>query len=110
MARDGMQFSVLALAYDGTIADEGVLTPKARQAIRAARAHGVTVVIVTGRSLDNLRQVLGNLHLVDAVVVENGAVIAFPGSGRSSWRTRHPSPCSTRSSDGTALQRGLGRA
>jgi hypothetical protein len=68
-----MRFSVLALAYDGTIADQGVLDPEVRQAIRAARAHSVTVVNVTGRSLDDLRQVLGDLRLVDAVVAENAA-------------------------------------
>src|SRR6266540_536212 len=78
-----MQFSVLALDYDGTIAHEGVLDPEVRQAIGEARAHGVTVVIVTGRTLDDLRKVLGDLHLVDAVVAENGAVMAFPASGRS---------------------------
>jgi hydroxymethylpyrimidine pyrophosphatase-like HAD family hydrolase len=78
-----MRFSVLALDYDGTIAHEGVLDPEVRQAIRDARAHGMTVVLVTGRSLDNLRQVMGDLSLVDAVVAENGAVIAFPASGRS---------------------------
>jgi len=78
-----MRFSVLALAYDGTIADEGGLDPEVQQAIREVRAHGVTVVIVTWRILDDLRQVLGDLRLVDAVVAENGAVIAFPDSGRS---------------------------
>ena len=60
-----------------------MLDPEVRQAIREARAHGVTVIIVTGRILDDLRQVMGDLRLVDAVVVENGAVIAFPASGRS---------------------------
>jgi hydroxymethylpyrimidine pyrophosphatase-like HAD family hydrolase len=78
-----MRFSVLALDYDGTIAHEGVLDPEVRQAIREARAHSMTVVLVTGRILDHLRQVMGDLHLVDAVVAENGAVIAFPASGRS---------------------------
>jgi hypothetical protein len=78
-----MRFSVLALDYDGTIAHEAVLDPEVRQAIREVRAHGMTVVLVTGRILDNLRQVMGALRLVDAVVAENGAVIAFPASGRS---------------------------
>jgi hydroxymethylpyrimidine pyrophosphatase-like HAD family hydrolase len=78
-----MQLSVLALDYDGTIAQDGVLDPEVRQAILEIRAHGVTVVMVTGRILDDLRQIMGDLRLVDAVVAENGAVIAFPASGRS---------------------------
>ena len=44
-----MRFSALALAYDGMVANEGVLDPEVRQAIREVRAHGVTVVIVTRR-------------------------------------------------------------
>jgi hydroxymethylpyrimidine pyrophosphatase-like HAD family hydrolase len=80
---EGVQFSVLALDYDGTIVQEGVLDPKVRQAIPEVQAQGVTVVIVTGRILDDLRQLIGDLRLADAVVAENGAVIAFPSSGRS---------------------------
>jgi hydroxymethylpyrimidine pyrophosphatase-like HAD family hydrolase len=78
-----MQLSVLALDYDGTIAQDGILDPEVRQAILDVRAHDLTVVIVTGRILDDLRRVMGDLRLVDAVVAENGAVLAFPASGRS---------------------------
>ena len=41
------------------------------------------VAIVTGRILDDLRRVAGDLCFVDAVVAENGAVVAFPESGQS---------------------------
>ena len=78
-----MRFSVLALDYDGTIATDGVLDPDVRHAIADVRAHGITVVIVTGRILDELRRFAGDLRFVDAVVAENGAVISFPASGRS---------------------------
>jgi hypothetical protein len=43
-----------------------------------ARARGIVVVFVTGRILSDLRQVAGNLEFVDAVIAENGAVLAFP--------------------------------
>lgn len=79
-----MRFSVLALDYDGTIATDGVLDPDVRHAIADVRARGITVIIVTGRILDDLRRLVGDLRFVDAVVAENGAVISFPGSGRSS--------------------------
>lgn len=70
-----MKFGVLALDYDGTIARDGVLDPEVRSAIAEARAHGITVVIVTGRILSELERVAGDLHFVDAVVAENGAVL-----------------------------------
>ena len=78
-----MRFSVLALDYDGTIATDGVLDPDVRRAIADVRVHGITVVIVTGRILDDLRRFVGDLRFVDAVVAENGAVISFPATGQS---------------------------
>jgi hypothetical protein len=72
-----MKFGVLALDYDGTIARDGVLDPEVRSAIAEVRQRGITVVIVTGRILAELEQVAGDLHFVDAVVGENGAVMWF---------------------------------
>jgi hydroxymethylpyrimidine pyrophosphatase-like HAD family hydrolase len=79
-----VKLSVLALDYDGTVARGDVLDPSVRDAIAAARTQGVVVLLVTGRILDYLRRVAGDLHFVDGVVAENGAVIHFPDSGRTS--------------------------
>lgn len=87
-----MKFSVLAIDYDGTIAEHGVLDPAVREAMAEVRAGGVTVVLVTGRILDDLRRVAGDLHFADAVVAENGAVIEFPASGYSAVLGRPPAP------------------
>jgi hypothetical protein len=73
-----MKFGVLALDYDGTIAREGVLDPDVKAAILGARARGIVVVLVTGRILSDLKQAVGDIGFVDAVVAENGAVLAFP--------------------------------
>jgi hydroxymethylpyrimidine pyrophosphatase-like HAD family hydrolase len=73
-----MRLTVLALDYEGTIARNEVLDPDVREAIADARERGITVVIVIGRILDDLRRVAGDLGFVDAVVAENGAVVAFP--------------------------------
>lgn len=78
-----MKFSALALDFDGTIARDDVLEPGMRKAIAEVRARGIVVMIVTGRIFDDLRRVAGDLHFVDAVVAENGAVIEFPDSGYS---------------------------
>ena len=79
-----MKLSVLALDYDGTVAHADALDPAVRAAIAAARTRGIVVILVTGRILDELRRVAGDLHFVDGVVAENGAVIHFPNSGRTS--------------------------
>jgi hydroxymethylpyrimidine pyrophosphatase-like HAD family hydrolase len=79
-----VQLSVLALDYDGTVAHRDVLDPSVRAAIAAARTQGIVVLLVTGRILGELERVAGDLHFVDGVIAENGAVLHFPPSGRTS--------------------------
>lgn len=79
-----MKLSVLALDYDGTIANGDTLHASVREAIAAARGRGILVVLVTGRILEELRRVAGDLHFVDGVIAENGAVVHFPDSGHTS--------------------------
>ena len=78
-----MRLKAIALDYDGTIAENDRLVPAVREAIARARDRGLVVMIVTGRILGDLRRLVGDLTLVDAVVAENGAVVTFPASGRS---------------------------
>lgn len=77
-----MKFTALALDYDGTIATDGVFHPAVRDAVASARLQGIIVVLVTGRRIDDLRRVAGDLTCFDVVVGENGAVLEFPSSGR----------------------------
>ena len=78
-----VKLSVLALDYDGTVTRNDALDPSVRAAVAAARASGITVLLVTGRILSELRRVAGDLHFVDGVVAENGAVVHFPASGHT---------------------------
>lgn len=78
-----MDLNVVVLDYDGTIAEHGVLHSEVRNAIDDLRARGIAVVLATGRILGDLHRAVGDLRLVDAIVAENGAVVAFPESGRS---------------------------
>lgn len=78
-----MKLSVVALDYDGTIAVDGVVHDDVTTVIGELRHRGITVVIVTGRRLADLRAAAGDLRGVDAVIAENGAVFAVPGSGHS---------------------------
>lgn len=75
-----MRLRVIAVDYDGTIAQDGIIEPAVRAAILKARKRGVLVVIVTGRILSELRSVAGCLDFVDGVVAENGAVVALPNA------------------------------
>lgn len=84
-----MRPKVLAIDYDGTIAEQGVFHPDVRQALQGVRERGLAVVLVTGRRLADLRAVAGDLRFADAVVGENGAVFTLPGSGRSSVLAPH---------------------
>ncbi len=77
-----MLLRVIAIDYDGTIAEDGVLHPDVREAIAEARQAGLFVVIVTGRILRELRRVAGDLSFVDGVVAENGAVILLANGHR----------------------------
>ncbi|HEU4691764.1 MAG TPA: HAD-IIB family hydrolase, partial [Vicinamibacterales bacterium] len=76
-----MKLSVLALDYDGTIARDDRLDPAVREAIAEARHRGVSMMLVTGRTLDDLQRVAGELSFVDGVVAENGAIVHFPNGG-----------------------------
>jgi hydroxymethylpyrimidine pyrophosphatase-like HAD family hydrolase len=85
-----LKFGILALDYDGTIARDGLLDPDVRAAIREIRATGIVVVLVTGRTLSDLRGLMGDLRLFDSIVAENGSVVTFPNSGRSTVLGQSP--------------------
>jgi hypothetical protein len=87
-----IRLNVLALDYDGTIAVNDVLDPTVRDAVTAVRRRGIYVILVTGRRLVELNRLVGHLDLFDAVVAENGAVIAYPAVGRSVITAQPPPP------------------
>ena len=85
-----MKLTALALDYDGTIAVDGVLDVAVRGAIADARERGIVVILVTGRQIEDLRTVVGDLACFDVVIGENGAVLHFPTSGRHVVVGRRP--------------------
>jgi len=68
----------LATDYDGTLATDGQLSQEAIGALKRLRASGRRVILVTGRRLVDLLEVLPQIDLFDCVVAENGAVLYFP--------------------------------
>lgn len=59
-----------------------MLRPRTREAIRATRAAGVHVVVVTGRMFRSVLPYVEAAGIDDPVVCYQGAVVAEPGSGR----------------------------
>ena len=84
-----MKLAAIALDYDGTIADEGAMDPGVRSVIDDLRSRGIRIALVTGRRLDDLRRVAGDLTCFDVIVGENGAILHFPDSARHA-RLAHP--------------------
>src|SRR3984885_623033 len=69
-------FRVVAIDYDGTLA-EGRVKPDTLAALAEARARKIRVIVVTGRILSELQAAFPDaLDHVDAIVAENGAVLA----------------------------------
>jgi hydroxymethylpyrimidine pyrophosphatase-like HAD family hydrolase len=77
-----MRFRVLACDYDGTIASQGILAPETVASLYRLRESGRRAVLVTGRLLDELLDICDDVDVFDLVVVENGALLYNPTSGR----------------------------
>ncbi len=72
-------FRAVAVGIDGTLADGSWLPPHVLAALRRTRNEGRRVILVTGRTVGGVRDVISDvLDHVDAVVAENGAVLFAP--------------------------------
>jgi len=76
-----MQYHVLAVDYDGTLATDGVVGPETIAAIQRLRESGRRLVLVTGRIIEQLTHVFPQLNLCDLVVADNGGLLYDPISG-----------------------------
>jgi hypothetical protein len=77
-----MRFQALATDYDGTLAQDGEVSPVTIMALRRLRASGRKLILVTGRELPELLWIFPEVELFDAVVAENGALLYFPAEHR----------------------------
>lgn len=73
-----MKPRVLALDFDGTIAENDTIDGDVAAAIHEARSAGLLVLLVTGRSLSDLDALSCSAPQFDAIVAENGALLRFP--------------------------------
>jgi hydroxymethylpyrimidine pyrophosphatase-like HAD family hydrolase len=86
-----MRYHLLATDYDGTIATDGRVTAETLDALRAVRATGRKLVLVTGRELEDLLGVHPELEIFERVVAENGALLYRPAT-KERKRLAEPPP------------------
>ncbi len=77
-----MRHRVLACDFDGTLAVEGVCSDETVEALQRVAASGMRLVLVTGRTWEELIDVFDPGSLFEQIVVENGAVVIDRGSGQ----------------------------
>jgi HAD superfamily hydrolase (TIGR01484 family) len=88
-----MYFIALALDYDGTLAEHGIVDQKTLNALRRFKETGRKLILVTGRELADLKRVFQEFDLFGRVVAENGALLYTPATeilNSRSFSTRAP--------------------
>jgi hydroxymethylpyrimidine pyrophosphatase-like HAD family hydrolase len=86
-----MYCRTIACDFDGTGATDERLAPEVAAALGAARAQGISTLLVTGRVFEDLKNHCPDLSVFDVVVAENGAVI-FLSTGERSIQLGMPPP------------------
>ena len=75
-----MRYAALACDYDGTLACDGIVGERTIEALRRLKERSVLLVLVTGRTLEELLAIFPEISLFERVVAENGAVLYRPGT------------------------------
>lgn len=73
-----MRYHVLAADYDGTLAKDGAVDESTFEMLRKVRDSGRKIILVTGRRLEPLLELLPDVGLFDRIVAENGALVFDP--------------------------------
>lgn len=87
-----MTYQALATDFDGTLAFDGVVDDETASALERGRAHGLRLILVTGRELSDLFNTFARVDLFDLVVAENGAVLHVPSDGTVEVLAQGPPP------------------
>jgi hypothetical protein len=85
-----LRYLVLATDYDGTLAQDGRVSPAVLEGLERLRASGRRLVLVTGRVLEDAMRACPRLDLFDRVVAENGAVLYRTGTRDKTALSRPP--------------------
>jgi HAD superfamily hydrolase (TIGR01484 family) len=85
-----MRYLALATDYDGTLALHGRVDEPTLAALDRLLASGRRLILVTGRELDELKDVFPQMHLFEWVVAENGGLLYRPSDGTIKLLTESP--------------------
>jgi len=75
-----MFYLALASDYDGTLAEDGIVSDATLAAVEEFKETGRKFILVTGRELPDLKRVFPRLDVCDMVVAENGALLYVPAT------------------------------
>jgi hydroxymethylpyrimidine pyrophosphatase-like HAD family hydrolase len=78
-----MRYLALATDYDRTLADEGTVRSSSVAALRRLAESGRKLILVTGRLLDELRDVFPQHEVFHRIVAENGGLLYNPSTRES---------------------------
>lgn len=87
-----MRYHALACDYDGTIATDGKVDSKTIDALRRLKDSGRKLILVTGRVLPDLFELLPEIEIFDRVVAEDGALLYCPESRKEKVLAETPPP------------------
>jgi haloacid dehalogenase-like hydrolase/uncharacterized protein DUF87 len=75
-----LRYLALAADYDETLASRGQLACETESALRELKRSGRRLILLTGRTLEELTEVCAHLALFDCIVLENGGVLYVPAT------------------------------
>lgn len=90
-----LNFRMLAVDYDRTIATDGKILPNPQSALVELKEAAWHCALVTGRELDDLFSLCPAIGLFDLLVAENGAVLYLSDTKEIIDRAAPPSPLFT---------------
>lgn len=79
-----------ATDFDGTLAHDGTVPEAALKALERLRIAGWTVLLVTGREIEDLAHNFSGLNLFDMIVAENGGLLYSPKDKTSQLLAESP--------------------
>jgi hydroxymethylpyrimidine pyrophosphatase-like HAD family hydrolase len=82
----------LATDYDATLATDGAVAGDTVDALGRLAATGRTLILVTGRQLDDVTSVFPEVTIFDRVVAENGALVYRPATREIRVLAQPPPP------------------
>lgn len=80
----------LATDFDGTLAHNGTVSAATLDAVQRLKQAGLRLILVTGRELNDLSAIFPELGWFDLAVMENGAVLFDPATGKTVLLTEPP--------------------